>query len=154
MTQQPKLSPLVQALDLQPHVEGGWYREMWRASVEIPKDVLGPAYSSARAAASSVYFLLHPGEVSEWHTVLSDELWLFHSGGPLQLTLGRKGDKPEEQERIVLGMDIAAGQRPQALVPAGAWQTATPLTDEPVFVTCIVAPAFHFDDFKLIDPAK
>ncbi|REK68342.1 MAG: cupin [Cohnella sp.] len=154
MAQLQKLSPLVKALDLKPHVEGGWYKEIWRASFEIPREALGSRYSSARAAASSVYFLLHPGEVSAWHTVLSDELWLYHSGGPLLLTLGGKGDKPEERERIVLGMDIAKGQRPQALVPGGVWQTATPLSDEPVFVTCVVAPAFHYDDFRLIDSAK
>ncbi|MBB6633792.1 cupin domain-containing protein [Cohnella thailandensis] len=145
------LSPLVEALDLQPHVEGGWFREMWKSSFEIPREVLGAAYSGARASASSVYFLLHPGEVSAWHKVLSDELWLYHSGGPLLLTLGGKGDEPEKGETFVLGMDLEKGQRPQALVPAGAWQTATPLGDEPVFVTCIVAPAFHYDDFTLID---
>jgi predicted cupin superfamily sugar epimerase len=148
------LSPLVGLLDLQPHVEGGWFREMWKSSFEIPKDVLGPRYSGARASASSVYFLLHPGEVSQWHKVLSDELWLYHSGGPLQLTLGGSGDEPREGERIVLGMDVEKGQVPQALVPASVWQTAAPLGDEPVFVTCIVAPAFHYDDFTLIEAGK
>jgi len=145
------LSPLVDALRLQPHVEGGWFREMWKSSFEIPKEVLGPRYSGARASASSVYFLLHPGEVSAWHKVLSDELWLYHSGGPLELTLGGAGDKPEAGQKLVLGMDLAKGQQPQALVPASVWQTARPLTDEPTFVTCIVAPAFHYDDFALID---
>ncbi len=149
--EQTTLSPLVAAFGLEPHVEGGWFKEIWKSSFEIPKDVLGPRYSGARASASSVYFLLHPGETSEWHKVLSDELWLYHSGGPLLLTLGGDGDKPEAGERIVLGMDVANGQRPQALVPASVWQTATPLGDEPVFVTCIVAPAFHYDDFTLID---
>lgn len=145
------LSPLVDALQLQPHVEGGWFREMWKSSFEIPKGVLGPRYSGARASASSVYFLLHPGEVSAWHQVLSDELWLYHSGGPLELTLGGTGAGPEEGEKIVLGMDLEKGQTPQALVPASVWQTARPLSGEPTFVTCIVAPAFHYDDFKLID---
>jgi predicted cupin superfamily sugar epimerase len=144
------LSPLVKAFDLQPHIEGGWYKETWKASFDIPQDVLGTKYSGVRAAASAVYFLLHPGEVSQWHKVLSDEMWLWHSGGPLKLTLGADGDSPGNGETIILGMDVDKGQLPQALVPANVWQTATPLDDEPVFVTCIVAPAFHFDDFKLI----
>ena len=73
-------------------------------------------------------------------------------GGPLELTIGGHGDKPEAGEKLILGLDIAAGQSPQALIPAGAWQTARPLSDEPVFVTCIVAPAFHYDDFTLVAP--
>lgn len=148
---EPKQSPLVKALAMEPHVEGGWYKETWKASYTIPHETLGAPYSGARAAASATYFLLHPGETSAWHVVLSDELWLYHSGGPLKLTLGGSGEQPEEGETIILGMDVASGQKPQALVPANVWQTATPLGDEPVFVTCVVAPAFHYDDFKLID---
>lgn len=144
------LSPFVELLGMERHIEGGWFKEMWKASYEIPHEVLGAPYSGARAAASSVYFLLHPGEESAWHKVLSDELWLFHSGGALELTIGGLGDKPEAEQKHVLGLDIAAGQSPQVLVPAGAWQTARPLGDEPVFVTCIVAPAFHYDDFTLV----
>ncbi|MGF7048211.1 putative cupin superfamily sugar epimerase [Paenibacillus sp. DS2015] len=144
-------SPLVKQIGMDKHVEGGWFKEIWKASYEIPKAVLGPEYSGARAAASSTYFLLHPGEVSEWHVVLSDELWLYHSGGPLELTLGGSEKNPEEGEKIILGMDIENGQQPQALVPAKVWQTAKALSDEPVFVTCVVAPAFHYDDFTLID---
>lgn len=147
---QKLISPLVKSFDLQPHIEGGWYKETWKASVDIPQSALGPRYSGVRAAASSVYFLLHPGEVSRWHKVLSDEMWLYHSGGPLKLTLGGDGETPADGETIILGMDVGGGQVPQALVPANVWQTATPLGDEPVFVTCIVAPAFHFDDFTLI----
>lgn len=145
------LSPWVEAFGLQPHIEGGWFKEMWKASKLIPSEVLGPAYSSARASASSVYFLLHPDETSAWHRVLSDELWLYHAGGPLKLTLGGDGDRPMEGgETFVLGMDTSSGQAPQALVPASVWQTATPSGDEPVLVTCIVAPAFNFDDFEMI----
>lgn len=147
-------SPLVKLLNLEPHVEGGWCKELWKASYEIPKDVLGPQYSGARAAASSIYFLLHPGEVSAWHVVLSDELWLYHSGGPIELTLGGTAENPEAGEKIILGMDIENGQVPQALVPANVWQTSVAVGDEPAFVTCVVAPAFHYDDFKLIDSSK
>ncbi|MFD1955042.1 cupin domain-containing protein [Paenibacillus thailandensis] len=146
-----KLSPLVRALDLQPHVEGGWYKELWKAPFEISKESLGGSYSGGRPAATSIYFLLHPGEFSDWHTVLSDELWLWHSGSPLLLTLGGTGEKPETKREIVLGPDVLNGQQPQALVPRTEWQMAKPLGDEPVLVSCIVAPGFHYDDFKLID---
>ncbi|QHW34650.1 cupin domain-containing protein [Paenibacillus rhizovicinus] len=146
-----ELSPLVKALDLKPHPEGGWYKELWKASFEIPQDVLGGSYSGARFAATSIYFVLHPHEFSEWHTVLSDELWLWHSGSPLLLSLGGTSDQPHITEEIVIGPDIANGQRPQALVPANVWQKAAPLGDEPVLVSCVVAPGFHYDDFKLID---
>ncbi len=144
------LSPLVAALDLKPHPEGGWYKELWKASFEIPKEVLDEAYTGSRYAATSIYFVLHPDEFSEWHTVLSDELWLWHSGSSLLLTLGGTKDKPEETQEIILGPDVLKGQNPQALVPANVWQTAKPLGTEPVFVSCVVAPGFHYDDFKLI----
>ncbi|WP_261306426.1 cupin domain-containing protein [Paenibacillus andongensis] len=145
------LSPLVAALDLKPHPEGGWYKELWKASFEIPKEVLNEAYSGSRYAATSIYFVLHPEEFSEWHTVLSDELWLWHSGSPLLLTLGGTKEQPESTKEIILGPDVINGQFPQALVPANVWQTAKPLGTEPVFVSCVVAPGFHYDDFKLIN---
>lgn len=148
ITQQ--LSPLVQALGLKQHREGGWYKELWKASFEIPQNVLGDAYSGPRFSATSIYFLLHPGEFSEWHTVLSDELWLWHSGSPLLLTLGGTAEQPTVKQEIILGPDVLKGQHAQALVPTHVWQSAKPLGDEPVFVSCVVAPGFHYDDFKLI----
>jgi len=143
-------SPLVERLGLQPHVEGGWFKEMWRTAQNIPQSALGAAYSGDRSAATSVYFLLHPGEESAWHKVTSDELWLWHSGSPIVLTLGGSGDEPGEETDLILGVDWAAGQEPQGLVPGGVWQKARPLSDEPGLCTCIVAPGFHFDDFQLV----
>ena len=78
------------------------------------------------------------------------KLWLWHSGSPLLLTLGGTKDKPEETQEIILGPDVLKRQNPQALVPANVWQTAKPLGTEPVLVSCVVAPGFHYDDFKLI----
>lgn len=92
-----ELSPLVAALNMQPHVEGGWYKEEWKASYQIPQSVLPDAYSGPRFSASSTYFLLHAHEISEWHTVLSDELWLWHSGSPVELKLGRQRGEPGER---------------------------------------------------------
>ncbi|WDF50028.1 cupin domain-containing protein [Paenibacillus sp. KACC 21273] len=145
------LSPLVKLLDMNEHREGGWYKEMWKASFEIPKDILPEQYSGPRFSATSIYFILHGDEISDWHVVHSDELWLIHSGSPLELTLGGKGDQPIEGKKMILGMDIEAGQTPQVLIPAGEWQMARPLGNDPVFVSCVVAPGFHYDDFKLIE---
>jgi len=144
-----ELSPLVDLLGLRPHPEGGWFRECWRTRQEIPRAALSPDYSGARAAATGVHFLLHPGEISNWHLVLSDELWIWQSGSPIALTLGGSGELPVPGETALLGMDVAAGQKPAALVPGGVWQMAGPVGEEPAFATCIVAPGFNFADFRL-----
>jgi uncharacterized protein len=131
---------MVDRLRLEPHPEGGWYRETYRSGVSFE-----PAgYDGVRSAATAIYFLLHPGERSRWHVVRSDELWFWHSGGPLTLSLGGDGPDPGEAETVVLGPD-----RPQALVPGGVWQAAEPAGAEPVLVSCVVAPGFEFADFRL-----
>jgi predicted cupin superfamily sugar epimerase len=131
--------PLAEKFDMRQHPEGGWFRETYRSATEFSP----PGYAGPRAAATAIYFLLHPGEESAWHVVRSDELWLWHSG-VLTLTLGGSGDEPGSGEEVLLGAD-----RPQVLVPAGVWQAATPASDEPVLVSCVVAPGFDFADFRL-----
>ncbi|MFI5717572.1 cupin domain-containing protein [Nocardia sp. NPDC051750] len=138
-------SPLAESLDLLPHPEGGWFRETWRSA-----HTFTPAgYSGTRAAGTAIYFMLGPGERSVWHRVRSDELWLWHAGRPLGLTLGGDGPQPDAAERHVLGGDVLAGERPQVLVPAGSWQSAEPLAGEAddVLVSCVVSPGFDFADF-------
>ncbi|MFC1402605.1 MULTISPECIES: cupin domain-containing protein [Streptacidiphilus] len=145
------ISPLVALLGLEPHVEGGWFRETWKTSGEtVPEGYPGP-----RAFATGIYFLLHPGEASRWHRVRSDELWLWHRGGPLRLRLGGTGEAPDETAATegVLGPQVEQGERPQLLVPAGTWQSAEPAADQPVLVSCIVAPGFDYADFTLEEPA-
>jgi uncharacterized protein len=137
-----------EALDLVPHPEGGWYRQTWQA---------GPAYQpegypASRAAATAIYFLLPAGRESCWHTVRSDELWLWHAGGPLTLRLAGDGDRPVGPVEVTLGPDLAAGQRPQHLVPGGYWQAARPAGPEEVLVSCVVAPGFDFADFHALPP--
>jgi predicted cupin superfamily sugar epimerase len=137
-------------LGLQPHPEGGWFAETWRSTVPVPAGVL-QGYEGPRVLATSIVFLLLPGEVSAWHVVRSDELWIHQRGGPLALTLG--GDDPDGPgvaEPVLLGTD--AGQRPQVVVPAGVWQTARPAGDEPVLVACVVAPGFDYRDWRLLAP--
>ena len=154
-------SPLVERLGLVPHPEGGWYRQTWRAPVTFVPD----GYAGERSAATAIYFLLHPGERSRWHVVRSDELWLWHGGGPLELSLGGSGERPAGRlsgglsggssgdssggSSVVLGGDVEAGEVPQALVPGGVWQAAAPAGPEPVLVSCVVAPGFDFADFRM-----
>src|ERR1041384_2773553 len=112
MAQQER-PPLAQRLELVPHPEGGWYRQTWRAPVAFAP----PGYGGERSAATAIYFLLHPGERSRWHVVRSDELWLWHSGGPLALSFGGNGADPGEPRTATLGPNVTAGHRPQILVP-------------------------------------
>jgi predicted cupin superfamily sugar epimerase len=138
---------IAEALGLEPHPEGGWFRETYRSRVRFEP----PGFGAERSAATAIYYLLGPGDQSGWHTVRLDELWLWHRGGPLELLLGGGGERPEAAPaRIVLGLDTAAGQAPQALVPAGTWQSARPAGGEEVLVTCVVAPGFEFADFRLL----
>jgi uncharacterized protein len=142
MTARPELA---ERLDLQPHPEGGWYRETWRSPVSfVPEGYPGP-----RSAATAIYYLLYPGERSRWHVVRSDELWLWHGGGPLAVSLGGTGAEPADGRTVVLGGDHRAGQQPQIVVPGRTWQAAAPAAEDPVLVSCVVAPGFDFADFRL-----
>lgn len=127
------------ALGMAPHPEGGWYRETWRhpSTVDTPR--------GTRALATCVAFLLRPGDVSAWHRVSSDELWLWQGGGPVRLTLGGTGAAPAATSSVTLGV---GGQH---LVRAGEWQSAEPAADEATLVACVVSPGFDFADFELAD---
>ena len=128
-------------LDLNPHPEGGWYRETWRheTTVDTPR--------GRRALVTCVAFLLQPGQRSAWHRVASPELWLWQGGGPLRITAGGFGAEP----RAGHGCELRAGG--QYLVRADEWQTAEPAGDEACLVACVVSPGFDFDDFTLETPA-
>jgi predicted cupin superfamily sugar epimerase len=143
----PRRPPLAEQLDLVPHPEGGWYRQTWRTAIESDF----PGYPGPRAAATAIYFVLHPGEESRWHTVRSDELWLWHRGGRLALRTAGSGDSPgRDVVEVVLGPRVEAHHQPQALVPGGVWQSAAPMDDALVLVTCVVAPGFDMADFRMI----
>ncbi len=144
MTPRPALA---EQLDLVRHPEGGWFRQTWRCPVSFTPD----GYPGPRSAATAIYFALHPAERSAWHVVRSDELWLWHAGGPLELSLGGAGAHPGDPDIRILGADLAAGHQPQILVPGGVWQSAAPAGSTPVLVTCVVAPGFDFADFRLDD---
>ncbi|MEU7907374.1 cupin domain-containing protein [Actinoplanes sp. NPDC049118] len=137
---------MAELLDLAPHPEGGWYRQSWASDITFDP----PGYPGERSSATAIYFLLAAGETSRWHRVRSAELWLWHAGAPLTLSLAGGDDSPAaDAETIVLGPDVAAGQRPQALVPPNMWQSAVPTSDDDVLVSCIVSPGFDFADFTM-----
>lgn len=125
-------------LDLQPHPEGGWYRRTWASPAGTQTDA-GP-----RPAATLILFLLPPGEFSAWHVVTSDEIWLWHGPGDVELQLGGTGDEPAPGEILTLG----AAHAPQGLVPAGTWQRTIPRSEE-ALVSCVVSPGFSFADWRL-----
>ncbi|WP_199255958.1 cupin domain-containing protein [Mycolicibacterium mengxianglii] len=145
-----ELPDWAERLDLAPHPEGGWFAETWRSDLTVDHTVLPSDYNGPRSAGTAILFLLMPGQQSAWHTVRSAELWLYHRGSPLLLEIG--SEKPLATEHL-LGADIAAGERPQILVPPGHSQRARPLGDEPTLVSCVVVPGFDFADFTLDAPA-
>ena len=129
----PTAAEIIALLDLKPHPEGGCYRETFRD----PRTVDG------RSVGTAIYYLLAEGEASHWHRVDAGEIWHYHAGAPLEL---RVADPTER--RIVLGPDLMAGDRPQAVVPAGVWQAARSLGAW-TLVGCTVAPGFDFAGFEM-----
>jgi predicted cupin superfamily sugar epimerase len=127
---------IIARLGLQPHPEGGWYRETWRAG----------APDGARESASAIHFLLEAHQRSHWHRVDAAELWFWHAGAPLALSIAPDDVGPVT--RTVLGGDVLAGEAPQALVPAGWWQAAAPFGGW-TLVSCTVSPGFRFAGFEL-----
>lgn len=136
----PDLSTLSAAqviahLDLKPHPEGGHYRETFRDSRTI---------EGGRAASTAIYFLLAQGERSHWHRVDAVEIWHYHAGSPLTLSIADNGG----EYAIRLGSNLAEGEQPQGIVPAHAWQAAESAGDW-TLVSCTVAPGFDFATFEL-----
>ncbi len=129
---------LARMLGLEPHPEGGWFKETFRS----PHTFQPPGHDGPRSAATLIHYLLEAGDVSRPHVVASDEIWLWHRGGTLELTIG--------DERVLLGPRVEDGEVLQAIVPAGVTQSARPAGDEAVLVSCLVAPGFDFADFRLL----
>ena len=139
---------VIRLLDLKPHPEGGHFRETFRdASLVFPVAQAGEG-AAGRTASTAIYYLLARGERSHWHRVDAVEIWHWHAGAPLALEIAAA---PGQRERIMLGNDLAAGERPQGIVPAHAWQAARSLGDW-TLVGCTVAPGFEFATFELAPP--
>lgn len=139
----PRAAELIAVLGLQPHPEGGFYRQIFRSPVQVsPMDGRGP-----RAALTTIYFLLPEGSFSRWHQVASDEVWHLYEGGPLELL----ELSPSEQTvlRHRLGTVGSGTEAPVCTIGAGIWQAARPL-GEYAFVGFTVGPGFDFADFRLL----
>jgi predicted cupin superfamily sugar epimerase len=129
---------IIEALNLSPHPEGGWYRETWRAAAE----------RGARSGATAIHFLLEDGQRSHWHRVDAAELWLWHAGSPLELLVEQEDGAVAT---IRLGGDVTRGYAPQHLVPANRWQS-TEARAGWALVSCVVVPGFEFSGFELAAP--
>lgn len=127
---------IIRLLDLRPHPEGGRFRETFRDD------------GLERGASTAIYYLLREGERSHWHRVDAAEVWHWYAGGPLELSLSKDGRTTATH---VLGPNLAAGERPQIVVPKNVWQSARPLSAY-TLVGCTVAPAFTFDGFEMAPP--
>jgi uncharacterized protein len=125
---------IIALLELKPHPEGGHYRETFRDGATV----------NGRAASTAIYFLLKRGERSRWHRVDAVETWHYYAGASLRLEIA----DGTTRDAIVLGANLAAGERPQAIVPLKAWQAAESRGDW-TLVGCTVAPGFDFSGFEL-----
>ncbi|MGA2901607.1 MAG: cupin domain-containing protein [Candidatus Acidiferrales bacterium] len=137
----------IKKLKLEPHPEGGFYRQTYKADQVLPHESLPPNFTGPRAASTAIYFLLEGKSFSAFHRLRSDELWHFYAGAPVLVhVIGKSG----EYSKILLGSDPDAGESLQAVVNAGSW-FASHLKDGKSFalVGCTVAPGFDFEDFEL-----
>jgi len=126
---------IIRELGMQPHPEGGWYAETFR-------DTAG----GERGHSTAIYYLLTEGQRSHWHRVHDAvEVWHYYAGAPLSLHRSADGTTSES---LTLGTDLAAGERPQAIVPANWWQAAESLGDF-TLVGCTVSPGFEFSSFEM-----
>jgi predicted cupin superfamily sugar epimerase len=143
---------LTEALGLLPHPEGGFYRETYRASEVLPQEALGARHSGPRSASTAIYFLVTAGSFSALHRIASDEVWHFYAGHPLEVV---SIDEDDVLHIARIGMNLAAGEVPQYVVPKGRWfgsrLTSPHAPDAYALVGCTVAPGFDFADFELAD---
>jgi predicted cupin superfamily sugar epimerase len=126
---------IIDLLKLERHPEGGWYIQTFR----------DPDERDGRAHSTAIYYLLEGGDRSHWHTVDAVEIWHFHAGAPLELSLSADG---KTARTVILGNDLVGGQRPQGLVRKGEWQSARSLGAW-TLVGCTVAPGFEFSGFRM-----
>lgn len=140
---------IIDTLGMQPHPEGGYYVETYRSDETIAVNALPARFPGDRALGTAIYFLLTSEDISCFHRIRTDEVWHFYCGSVLTIhLLDTRGDYHE----ILLGTDIANGQRPQAIVPHGYWIGATVTEpDSFVLVGCTTTPGFEFDDFQMGD---
>jgi len=138
---------LIELYKLQPHPEGGWYKQTYKSQELIPGHSLPDKFQGDRAFSTAIYFLLEQGNFSAFHRIKSDECWHFYAGDPLEVYIL---DKKGTMDIVTLGSDYTAGQLFQFVVPANCWFASRPSENSQFsFVGCTVAPGFEFEDFEL-----
>lgn len=141
----------IRVLALEPHPEGGWFRETWRSPERSSAASLPERFGADRSLSTAIYYLLQAGAHSCLHRLRADEVWHLYEGGPLVLHVI---DPQGEYRPLVLGTRIEAGESPQQVVPHGSWFGAETAPGAPyALVGCTVAPGFDFADFELADRA-
>lgn len=143
---------LIKTLRLEPHPEGGYFREVYRSAETLPAAGLPFRYQGERAVSTAIYFMLASGTFSAFHRLRSDEIWHFYAGSAIDLHLLHTDGR---HEGVVNGPDIPAGQQPMVVLPAGTWFAAA--VQKPGsygLVGCTVAPGFDFADFELAQRAE
>jgi len=140
-----KLNNWVKKLNMTEHPEGGYYSVEYVSPHKITDEPLDVSFEGTRALASSIYFLIEEGNVSNFHRLKSDEIWYYHDGEPLTIAVI---DDKGHYHSLELGLDFEKGQRPQVLVPAGTIFGSYPKSGYSL-VSCMVSYAFEFEDFEL-----
>lgn len=136
----------IDRLNLQPHPEGGFFRETYRAALTLPQSAL-PEHTGARAASTAIYFLVAGDQFSAFHRIRSDELWHFYAGSGLVVHVIQPGG---DYQQLLLGSNANQGEQFQAVVPAGCWfGSSLRQPDTYALVGCTVAPGFDFADFEM-----
>ncbi len=137
----------IEKLDLQEHIEGGYFREVYRCADTVNSDLVSADFEDPRALATTIYFLLKSGQTSKFHRLKFDEIWFYHYGSPIRIHMI---DAEGKYSSHVLGLDVEKNQSPQVFIPANTLFGAEP-TESHSFglVSCMVTPGFDFRDFEL-----
>ena len=141
----------VQYLEMQPHPEGGWYKETYRSQGSIPSSLIGE-FDGDRSFSTGIYFLLTKANFSAFHRIKSDEMWHFYDGdGLIVHEINPNGDYIKHQ----LGLDLENGERPQLVISANSWFASEVKTGGNwCLVGCTVSPGFDFQDFELAEGSE
>ena len=138
---------LIEQYSLEPHPEGGWYKQTYKSTEQIAAEALPGRFGAGRVFSTAIYFLLEKGNFSAFHRIKSDECWHFYAGDALIVYIIEQNG---EVRTISLGNNLKKGQTFQYVVPAGCWFASRPAPGSRYcFVGCTVSPGFEFEDFEL-----
>jgi len=147
-----KIQQLIQQFTLEPHSEGGWYKQTYKSDEVLNASALPERFGGDRPFSTAIFFLLEQGNFSAFHRIKSDECWHFYTGDPLLVYVIKQSG---QLGTITLGKDFEQGQQFQLVVPANSWFASRPAPGSKYcFVGCTVAPGFDFADFELANAGK